>query len=418
MKSLIIILIAYISFNTLEAKAQQWVVYNTFNSQIPSNGIRCIEIDSNNTKWIGTGSGLVRIAGNNWTIFDTTNSKLPRTIIFSLALEGRDIIWIGTSNALYRFDGSIWKKYDSTNSVIPRGTIWNILVKDHFKWLCTTLGGLGKFNDSSWTVYNTSNSGLTENWIECIAIDTNNIKWIGMHSKGMFKFNDTNWVNFNTLNSPLRSSVININVDNTNKKWISDGYLKTFRDSDSTWFIFDSTNAIFNFISNSETIFLGDSLLWMSTLGFGIYKYNYNNWTNYNENNSGLPANGTRSIRIDKYNNKWIATAGGGLAIFNETGIVNIDNNKLVINNFELKQNYPNPFNPSTNIEFSISKKTNIDLTIYDINGRKISKLINSILETGNYKVQWNAEIYPSGVYFYKLSSGNSVITKKMILIK
>jgi len=124
----------------------------------------------------------VRIKGNEWTIFDTTNSPLSRSVILSLALEGKEILWIGTSNAFYRFDGLNWTKYDTTNSNIPKGTIWNILVKDHIKWICTTLGGLGKFNDTVWTVYNTLNSGLTENWVECIAIDTNNIKWIGMHT--------------------------------------------------------------------------------------------------------------------------------------------------------------------------------------------------------------------------------------------
>jgi|GEM_PF-3830128 len=107
-----------------------------------------------------------------------------------------------------------------------------------------------------------------------------NIKWIGMHTKGMFKYNDTSWVNFNTSNSPIRTSVVNINVDKSNRKWISDGYLKIFKDSDSSWFFFDSSNSNFNFINNTETLFPNDSLVWMSTLGYGVYKYNYNTWIN------------------------------------------------------------------------------------------------------------------------------------------
>jgi hypothetical protein len=92
---------------------------------------------------------------------------------------------------------------------------------------------------------------------------------------------------------------------------------------------------------------------------------------------------------------------------------------------YSLEQNYPNPFNPTTNIEFSIPKSGHVNLTIYDVMGREVETLVNYELKAGTYKADWSASKYPSGVYFYriaihsdKLSSGEFVQTKKMILIK
>jgi hypothetical protein len=96
--------------------------------------------------------------------------------------------------------------------------------------------------------------------------------------------------------------------------------------------------------------------------------------------------------------------------------IENISN--IIPNKFLLKQNYPNPFNPVTNIVFSISDLTDIDLRVYDINGREVETLHKGKLSAGTYKVQWNSKNLPSGVYFYKLSSNNFKEAKKMLLIK
>jgi len=87
-------------------------------------------------------------------------------------------------------------------------------------------------------------------------------------------------------------------------------------------------------------------------------------------------------------------------------------------NNFSLSQNYPNPFNPVTVISFQLPVAGNTAIKVYDINGREVSELVNENLQAGEYKVDFNASYLPSGMYFYKLTSGNFSETKKMILIK
>ena len=89
---------------------------------------------------------------------------------------------------------------------------------------------------------------------------------------------------------------------------------------------------------------------------------------------------------------------------------------------FQLMQNYPNPFNPSTTIEYSVGTGkqalTHVDLTIFNILGEKIATLISASQPVGTYQVTWDASELPSGVYFYRLQSGNFVQTRRMLLIK
>lgn len=98
-------------------------------------------------------------------------------------------------------------------------------------------------------------------------------------------------------------------------------------------------------------------------------------------------------------------------------GVEKVDSN--IPNSFEVSQNYPNPFNPSTTIEFSINERAPITLSIYNINGELITNLVNgNEFEAGIYKVTFDASRLASGTYIYSINNGNSIITKKMTLLK
>ncbi|MCF8242892.1 MAG: S8 family serine peptidase [Melioribacteraceae bacterium] len=87
---------------------------------------------------------------------------------------------------------------------------------------------------------------------------------------------------------------------------------------------------------------------------------------------------------------------------------------------FALKQNFPNPFNPSTKIEFQIPGNTSsvVNLTVFDLLGRKVRTLINKSMLPGNYIVTFDASGLASGIYFYKLQAGEFREIKKMILLR
>ncbi|RJP73567.1 MAG: T9SS C-terminal target domain-containing protein [Ignavibacteriales bacterium] len=91
---------------------------------------------------------------------------------------------------------------------------------------------------------------------------------------------------------------------------------------------------------------------------------------------------------------------------------------KIVPDKYDLKQNYPNPFNPNTLIEYSVAKTSNIELSVYNVLGEKLDMLINKEHSPGNYKIEWNAGKYSSGIYICKLSAGDISLSRKMQLIK
>lgn len=85
---------------------------------------------------------------------------------------------------------------------------------------------------------------------------------------------------------------------------------------------------------------------------------------------------------------------------------------------FVLYTNFPNPFNATTRIKFDLPVASNVKLSIYDLTGREVSKLINAYLKVGTYCFDWNANEFSSGIYFYKFESNNFTKVMKMILVK
>ena len=87
-------------------------------------------------------------------------------------------------------------------------------------------------------------------------------------------------------------------------------------------------------------------------------------------------------------------------------------------NEFSLEQNYPNPFNPTTTIEYSLENSGNITLRVFNVLGKELKTLVNKQQQSGNYQVIFDASSLSNGVYYYQLTAGNFVKTRKMILLK
>lgn len=108
-----------------------------------------------------------------------------------------------------------------------------------------------------------------------------------------------------------------------------------------------------------------------------------------------------------------LRTTNGGGAFVEVAG-----NNTSVPENYALHQNYPNPFNPVTQISFSIPKSEHVKITIYNTLGMETAVLLDEAKDAGTHSVSLDASGYPSGVYFYTITSGSFTATKKMILLK
>jgi len=107
---------------------------------------------------------------------------------------------------------------------------------------------------------------------------------------------------------------------------------------------------------------------------------------------------------------------------FSYSQVIEIDYN-LLPSKFSLSQNYPNPFNPTTKIKFTIPQDVrretrDVSLKVYDILGKEIAILVNEKKQPGVYEIEFDAGEFSSGIYFYILTAGKFIDTKKMILIK
>ncbi len=125
---------------------------------------------------------------------------------------------------------------------------------------------------------------------------------------------------------------------------------------------------------------------------------------------------------------------GEGIIIINGTfcgsttglDIETTDSSLTIPDVFALGQNYPNPFNPSTTIRYNIptviaseTKQSQlVTLKVYDVLGNEVATLVNEEKPAGSYEVKFNATGLSSGIYLYKIQSGNFVDTKKMTVIK
>lgn len=105
--------------------------------------------------------------------------------------------------------------------------------------------------------------------------------------------------------------------------------------------------------------------------------------------------------------------------IYWEGGTTNVNDKRYIDNDgFNLQNNYPNPFNTQTSISYSITKTIDVELIIYDINGRIVKTLVNETQSAGTYTVNWSISNSnePSGMYFYKLNVGSFTKIKKCYL--
>ncbi|KAA3614655.1 MAG: T9SS C-terminal target domain-containing protein [Calditrichaeota bacterium] len=89
---------------------------------------------------------------------------------------------------------------------------------------------------------------------------------------------------------------------------------------------------------------------------------------------------------------------------------------------FKLDQNFPNPFNPSTEIKYHVGNNSglavDVNLAVYNILGQQVKTLVSAKQNAGNYSVKWNADNFPSGIYYYKIVAGEFSYTRKMMLLR
>ena len=259
-----------------------------------------------------------------------------------------------------------------------------------------------------------SNNGISQHPFKLFFLNYNT-GWCGADFK-LYRTSDAgvNWAEISSFTETVKS-IFFLNV-NTGWLGLSGAKIAYTSNGGSNWSIQQPFNIISNNVTDIE--FINSQTGWA---GIGWYQHILK--TTNGGINWGYQIDSSGSINITFFDTLrgWSGDIGishtvngGGEIIY--TGFVN--NNRRIPNEFVLYQNYPNPFNPTTTIKLDLPQSSNINLVICDVLGRELYTIANQYLKTGTYSFTWDASGYSSGIYFYRLTTGDYSETKKMVLIK
>ena len=122
----------------------------------------------------------------------------------------------------------------------------------------------------------------------------------------------------------------------------------------------------------------------------------------------------TSLIVVEKLNAESALAEGGSAAVDSQDAekIASEESSTTVLSNS------PNPFNPTTTIRFTVEQSAQVNLTVYDLTGREVHQLVNGYTNAGNHEVTFDASNLPSGTYLYRLTTPESQVVQKMVLLK
>lgn len=190
-----------------------WRTYVSSNTPLPSGEIRVISIDAQKRVWIGTDNGLAMLDENTWSVYNTSNSELPSDAITQIVPHpSQDLVWVGTENGLFKLEGDIETFYDDSNSGLMDGVIRSMtLDADGRLWVGTfdhmnNQGRVYQFYNDQWKVKKLETLQLTSSFPNSISTDGNDNVWIaisGTSASALVRVKDNEWVIYDQSNSSL-----------------------------------------------------------------------------------------------------------------------------------------------------------------------------------------------------------------------
>jgi parallel beta-helix repeat protein len=175
--------------------------------------------------------------------------------------------------------------------------------------------------------------------------------------------------------------------------------------------VIDNLLILKNNFSDNETI-IKSALYNLVCLNYDRLKYN-GKWQGYmDELKQRFPEDALT------FNAGLLTGEGGSLLSANSRIAEDMSGSEKVPEQYLLFNNFPNPFNPTTRIQFDLPEDNYVNLTVFNIKGQEIKKLVIGFKQAGSYQIEFDGSDLASGVYFYRLQAGDFVQTRRMLLIK
>jgi len=392
----------------------QWIQQNS-NLSVDLRSISFINV---NTGWIIGENGTIIKTTNGGTTWDSLNSGTTQNLR-SVKFVNENLGWIvGTDDILQTTNGgSNWTFQTSTPTTLNDVDFLNGFTG----WAVGTVGRI-LYTTNGGTNWEQQTSGTMEHFLSADFIDSSKGWCVG--SNGSIYYTQTQGQFWAQQNSGTTQDLYSVDFINANTGFTV-GYNGTIiktTNGGTNWELKNSgtTRDLFgiHFFDSSKGWCVGSSGRTFYTQTQAEFWAEHNTGVNKTLNDIQFPGGMKEYDDFSQGVIGYIAGDGGTILKTTDGGLFVNSNNNSIPDEFTLQQNYPNPFNPSTTITFDLPKSGFVSLIIYDVLGREVSILLNRKLTAGSYIGKWNAEEYNSGVYFYRLTAGDYVETRKMLLVK
>lgn len=302
-------------------------------------------------------------------------------------------------------DGNFWEQKSVDNEIITRvynGSTWKVFPlaesgKAHSAGVLKKPTGelwfpgeteAVLFDGNKWKSYTYPSDGILDfsKSIYSMTCDSNGTIWMGywsMSRTGLMSFDGAEWKRYDTIRNVPLSRIYSILTDPVGNVWL----------------------ASYDSYDNSKDVLL---------------RYDGVNWTVFAAVNSPLPSSRVTCLTLDKYANLWIGTSEG-LVGYRAGGVITSAMEQTSDNSIPFPfYNQPNPVSTLTTIRYSVSAEGShhVQLKVFNSVGIELTTLVNCVQATGEYFVDFDASQLPSGVYYYRLQAGDTIVTKQMIVVR
>ncbi|HPN38763.1 MAG TPA: T9SS type A sorting domain-containing protein [Melioribacteraceae bacterium] len=370
---------------------------------------------ADNTIYVGTLSkGMFKSTDNGFSWIEI-NNNLPIKQVWSVnVING--VVFIGTnSGGIYKStnNGESW---ESSNNGISNNAIIKDINKYENKYFAAS-SNAGIYVSDNGNDWQQNNSGITGLVASCL-LNTGNDLFCGVLQR-VYKYDlaNTSWIRMSTglPNSSVNSLAY---FDDNSTKYLAAGFYSSVSefaissDYGLNWIIADNALPnvpIYSVSAVNNVLLVGND--------YGVY-ISYDKGNNWSDFSQGFTGASYSTFLTKGLNSIFVLYKGGVWKRDISDFITSVEDN--FINNFHysLFQNYPNPFNPSTTISFILPTSGFVSLKVFDSLGKEVTTLINEEKQAGSHSINFDAKNLSSGIYYYKLTTGNFIETKKMVLVR
>lgn len=416
--------------------------------------------DSNERIWLRFGKfqssfyseeklGVLDKNSNQWEIYD--NNVIPIMDIKKIKKikenPNDNSIWFITKEGIIQYKNKVWQPAPLNYSIIPKQGINDIAFNSKGKCYYATSKGLIYENELGELKKNDSLTiNLNTNFINCLGIDSkdnvyfaNNCQIYDKNSG--IQLDKTQFIKkhedeFTFYETPL--GIFKIVISRLDSVWLATyqtghfryplwgGLVKIINEKKNIYYsgkpyLFSPEVSGLAFTSNDElyavqtmnvSVAMGGTTYSDGTILY--YKDGYfKNWGRKDFQIDEKSYLSGSAISIDE---KDIVYIGVNRQLYSNQELVNNEQSEIL--KFTISQNFPNPFNPSTRIEYTVPELSMVKITVYDILGKEVCKLVDEEKSAGSYSVEFNGAGLSSGVYFYRININGYSETKKMLLLR